>query len=274
MKTILFIIFLLSGYLCLAAPLQEKGQTVKVVNIDSVYQKQMVEMSGKIQAMERELDSIGAVNRDLLFSRELYSDLISTQLFWFGSFMAVLLSLFGLINFGFVSPKLKEFKKEQDEYKVSSTQMIEKQSMILEEKFNQLITDQKTAFKEEIEKRDKIIRQASLDACRGMYFEAERMKDYENKLCWSIAVIKEIIKSERINKNEEIKCWIKISEENNNLITDPLTEDNYTIISGDLNEISDIIDEIYKERIKTLQENINIKYYSLLDKTKKKKPKN
>lgn len=269
MKTILLIIFLLSGYLCLAAPLQEKGQTVKVVNIDSVYQKQMVEMSGKIQAMERELDSIGAVNRDLLFSRELYSDLISTQLYWFGFFLAVVTLLFGWINFKSVFSRLKEYKKELDEYKVSSTQMIEKQSVISEEKFNQLITEQKTVFNEEVKKQNERIRMANLAAFRGMYFESSRANSYEFALSWALIVLSEVCKQKNFKK-ESFETWLEHSKEQIPLIVEDFSTNNFESINEIIDEILDTIGEEYKERVKALRTNINIKYYSLLDKAKKK----
>lgn len=273
MKTILLIIFLLSGYLCLAAPLQEKGQTVKVVNIDSVYQKQMVEMSGKIQAMEQELDSIGAENRDLLFSRELYSDLISTQLYWFGFFLAVVTLMFGWINFRSVFSKLKEYKKEQDEYKVSVTQMLKNQSNILEEKFNQLITNQKAEFNQELEKQTESIIMANCAAFRGMYFETDRAKAYDYALCWALAVLREMSKKKN-HGTDNLENWINNSEKKVTLITDCFMKNNFESINEIIDEILDIIDEKYKERIKLLRENINLKYYSLLEKAKKEKPEN
>lgn len=272
MKTILFIIFLLSGYLCLAAPLQEKGQTVKVVNIDSVYQKQMVEMSGKIQAMERELDSIGALNRDLLFSRELYSDLISTQFYWFGFFLAVVTLLFGWINFRSVFSRLKEYKKELDEYKISTNSMIENKSTILEDKFSKLITTQQVQFQEEMKKAAKSIVTAKISAFRGMFFESNRRKLYATSLRFAVLIINEMAKPEN-EKKISLETWIGNAENLINLITDFRTKD-YEEIKNIFSEIMDNIDDKYKDEIKSLQENINIKYYSLLEKAKNEKPKN
>lgn len=266
MKTFLFIIFLLSGYLCLATPLLEKGQIVRVVNIDSVYQKQIVEMSEKIQVIEYKLDSIGAVNRDLLFSRELYSDLISTQLYWFGFFLAVVTLLFGWINFRSVFIKLKEYKKEQDEYKASTSQMIETQSTTLKDEFSRLISIQKTEFKETMGKQAKIIIRVKVDVFRGLYFEANRRKVYDSALCWAVSVLRGML--EHGAKKTSLETWIRMSEEKVVLVTSSFKTEYYKEINEGLNEILDSIDDEYKERIKLLQENINIKYYSLLEKAK------
>lgn len=266
MKTILFIIFLLSGYLCLATPLQEKGRTV---SIESVYQKQMVEMSGKMQAMECKLDSIGAVNRDLLFSRELYSDLISTQLYWFGFFLAVVTLLFSWINFRSVFSRLKEYKKEQVEYMLSTNNMIENKATILDDKFNKLITTQQVEFQEEMKKVAKSIIIAKISAFRGMFFEANRRKLHTISLRFAVLIINEMAKPEN-EKKKSLENWIGNAENLIGLITNFRTI-HYEEINSSFSEIMNNIDDKYKDRIKSLQQNINIKYYLSLENTKKSK---
>lgn len=274
MKTILFIIFLFGSlYLC-AAPLQEKKQTI--FSVDSVYQEQMAAVDVKMKAMELKLDSIGAVNRDLLFSRELYSNLISTQLYWFGFFLAVVTLLFGWINFKSVFSRLKEYKKEQEEYKQSVTGIVEAKSIALENKFDNLITVQKAEFKEETKKLNKDIIRVKIDACRVIFLAVDDKKIHDTSLCWALSVLIEMIKLEDV-KETSIDVWIKISEKTIRSIKASFSVDNYKVTNERLKEILDSIDEKHKERIKLLQENVNIKYYSLLEKSKEaktEKPKN